>query len=173
MSKEIASHKGKVYKCLKVLRIQKKAYYWSCYSLFILICLINCPGKPFYLHFLMKNAVSNIICSLIFGHRFDYKDEKFLQVITLLDKGVQIEGSIWAQVHPFKTISILLQCTGLVPASGHSLELSVCSLIHICSKSYLHCMIMISLHNSCTTPFLCWWGVCRGHTTLFKRVIVI
>ena len=29
------------------------------------------------------------------------------------------------------------------------IELSVCSLIHICSKSYLHCMIMISTAAQC------------------------
>ncbi|KAK1896882.1 Cytochrome P450 2J2 [Dissostichus eleginoides] len=74
-------------------------------------------GKPFNLHFLMNNAVSNIICSLIFGHRFDYKDEKFLQLITLLDKGVQIEGSIWAQL--YNAFPVLMR---RLPGPHHTLQ---------------------------------------------------
>ncbi|KAL3047706.1 hypothetical protein OYC64_021813 [Pagothenia borchgrevinki] len=74
-------------------------------------------GKPFNLHFLMNNAVSNIICSLIFGHRFDYKDEKFLQLITLLDKGVHIEGSIWAQLH--NAFPVLMR---RLPGPHHTLQ---------------------------------------------------
>lgn len=66
---------------------------------FILICdMITYPGKPFNPHLIMNNAVSNIICSLIFGHRFEYDDEKFLTLIKMIDEGTQIEGSIWAQV---------------------------------------------------------------------------
>uniref|UniRef100_A0A8C2Z450 Uncharacterized protein n=1 Tax=Cyclopterus lumpus TaxID=8103 RepID=A0A8C2Z450_CYCLU len=33
-------------------------------------------GKPFDPHLILNNAVSNIICSLVFGHRFEYGDEK-------------------------------------------------------------------------------------------------
>uniref|UniRef100_A0A8C2ZCW3 Uncharacterized protein n=1 Tax=Cyclopterus lumpus TaxID=8103 RepID=A0A8C2ZCW3_CYCLU len=55
-------------------------------------------GKPFNPHLIMNNAVSNIICSLVFGHRFEYGNEKFLKMMKLFDKGSQIEASIWAQV---------------------------------------------------------------------------
>ncbi|XP_063746917.1 cytochrome P450 2J4-like [Eleginops maclovinus] len=79
--------------------------------------LASHKGKPFNLHFLMNNAVSNIICSLIFGHRFDYKDKKFLQLITLLDKGVQIEGSVWAQL--YNSFPVLMR---RLPGPHHSLQ---------------------------------------------------
>ncbi|AWP11013.1 putative cytochrome P450 2J6-like [Scophthalmus maximus] len=61
--------------------------------------MANHKGKPFNPHLIMNNAVSNIICSLIFGHRFEYDDEKFLTLIKMIDEGTQIEGSIWAQLY--------------------------------------------------------------------------
>lgn len=62
------------------------------------VYVINCPGKPFKPNVLMRNAVSNIICALVFGHRFEYSNEKFQKMLTLLDNGTRIEASIWAQV---------------------------------------------------------------------------
>ncbi|KAF7659672.1 hypothetical protein LDENG_00294510 [Lucifuga dentata] len=56
-------------------------------------------GKPFNPHFIMNNVVSNIICSLVFGHRFDYNDEKFLKLMKFMDSVIQKEGSIWAQLY--------------------------------------------------------------------------
>uniref|UniRef100_A0A667YEK0 Cytochrome P450 2J2-like n=1 Tax=Myripristis murdjan TaxID=586833 RepID=A0A667YEK0_9TELE len=38
-------------------------------------------GKPFNPHVIINNAVSNIICSLVFGHRFEYEDERFINFI--------------------------------------------------------------------------------------------
>uniref|UniRef100_A0A665TPY8 Cytochrome P450 2J6-like n=1 Tax=Echeneis naucrates TaxID=173247 RepID=A0A665TPY8_ECHNA len=55
--------------------------------------------KPFNPHYIINKAVSNIICSLVFGQRFDYCDEKFLKMTHLLDKVIQIEGSIWTQLY--------------------------------------------------------------------------
>ncbi|XP_029285242.1 cytochrome P450 2J2-like [Cottoperca gobio] len=56
-------------------------------------------GKPFNPHLTINNVVSNIICSLVFGHRFEYGDEKFMKLMTWFDKGLKIEGSIWAQLY--------------------------------------------------------------------------
>uniref|UniRef100_A0A3B4Z470 Uncharacterized protein n=1 Tax=Stegastes partitus TaxID=144197 RepID=A0A3B4Z470_9TELE len=47
--------------------------------------LFNCEGKPFDPHLIMNNVVSNIICSLVFGHRFEYSDEKFQKLLGMLD----------------------------------------------------------------------------------------
>ena len=69
--------------------------------------MITFTGKPFNLHLPMNNAVSNIICSLVFGHRFEYSDEKFLTLMKLLDKGTEIEGSIWAQVLYLKAAALM------------------------------------------------------------------
>lgn len=42
---------------------------------------------------MLFNTVSNIICSVIFGQRFEYTDEKFLQIVLLLRKQFELAGS--------------------------------------------------------------------------------
>ncbi|KAM6938881.1 cytochrome P450 2J4-like isoform 1-T2 [Lycodopsis pacificus] len=56
-------------------------------------------GKPFNPHLVINNAVSNIICSLVFGHRFEYGDEKFMKLMKWFGEGLEIEASIWAQLY--------------------------------------------------------------------------
>ncbi|XP_029988026.1 cytochrome P450 2J2-like [Sphaeramia orbicularis] len=56
-------------------------------------------GKPFYPHLIINNAVSNIICSLVFGHRFEYDDEKFKGMIEMCEKGIQLQASIWTRLY--------------------------------------------------------------------------
>ncbi|KAJ4942813.1 hypothetical protein JOQ06_005325 [Pogonophryne albipinna] len=56
-------------------------------------------GKPFNPHLLINNVVSNIICSLVFGHRFEYGDKKFTKLMEWFEKGLEIEGSIWTQLY--------------------------------------------------------------------------
>uniref|UniRef100_A0A3P9BI51 Cytochrome P450 2J6 n=1 Tax=Maylandia zebra TaxID=106582 RepID=A0A3P9BI51_9CICH len=62
-------------------------------------CAKNIRSKPFDPHLILNNAVSNIICSLVFGHRFEYGEEKFIKMMQLFDKALQIEGSIWGQLY--------------------------------------------------------------------------
>ncbi|GLD50273.1 cytochrome P450 2J2-like protein [Lates japonicus] len=56
-------------------------------------------GKPFNPHLIINNAVSNVICSLVFGHRFDYGDEKFVKLMKWFDIALRIQVSLWAQGH--------------------------------------------------------------------------
>uniref|UniRef100_A0A8D0D619 Cytochrome P450 2J2-like n=1 Tax=Sander lucioperca TaxID=283035 RepID=A0A8D0D619_SANLU len=56
-------------------------------------------GKPFNPHLIINNTVSNIICYLVFGHRFEYSDEKFVKLMKWFGKGLEIEVSIWAQLY--------------------------------------------------------------------------
>ncbi|XP_066288756.1 cytochrome P450 2U1-like [Branchiostoma lanceolatum] len=48
-------------------------------------------GQPFDLKITMQNAVSNIICSLVFGDRFEYGDPDFLRLIRLLNTVVEVK----------------------------------------------------------------------------------
>ena len=41
--------------------------------------------NPFDPTFLMNSAISNIICSITFGQRFEYHDEAFLEKIDILN----------------------------------------------------------------------------------------
>ncbi|XP_041646716.1 cytochrome P450 2J6-like [Cheilinus undulatus] len=56
-------------------------------------------GKPFNPHLHINNAVSNIICSMVFGHRFEYTDKKFRTLIGDFEKVVVSQTSIWAQFY--------------------------------------------------------------------------
>ncbi|XP_064189690.1 cytochrome P450 2J2-like [Anguilla rostrata] len=56
-------------------------------------------GNPFDPHLLLHNAVSNIICFMVFGHRFDYSDQNFQLLLKLLSETIQLDGSIWGQLY--------------------------------------------------------------------------
>ncbi|XP_004607159.2 cytochrome P450 2J2-like [Sorex araneus] len=83
-------------------RIQEEAYY--------LIQLIKEEnGKPFDPHFKINTAVSNIICSITFGERFEYQDEKFQELLRMVDEIAWLEASTWCQFcNLFPTLMNLL-----------------------------------------------------------------
>ncbi|KAH0618557.1 hypothetical protein JD844_017889 [Phrynosoma platyrhinos] len=58
------------------------------------------PGQPFDPHHLINNAVSNVICSITFGNRFDYHNSQFQKLLHLLDELGQILAGIWGMVRP-------------------------------------------------------------------------
>ncbi|EDL41813.1 cytochrome P450 2C55 precursor [Mus musculus] len=49
--------------------------------------------------FILSCAPSNVICSVIFHNRFDYKDEKFLNLMERLNENFKILNSPWMQVY--------------------------------------------------------------------------
>lgn len=55
-------------------------------------------GCPFDPHFLMNNAVSNVICSIVFGDRFEYDDEKFQRMLHILDQTLESGQGLLPQV---------------------------------------------------------------------------
>ncbi|XP_039236539.1 cytochrome P450 2J2-like isoform X3 [Pipra filicauda] len=56
-------------------------------------------GNPFNPQFTLTNAVSNVICSLIFGNRFDYHDEDFQKLLKLLHEIIILQGTNTAQLY--------------------------------------------------------------------------
>lgn len=56
-------------------------------------------GRPFDPHFTLNNAVGNVISSVVFGHRFDYSDEKFQNLLRLDNEAVVLAGSQRAQLY--------------------------------------------------------------------------
>ncbi|KAH0518983.1 Cytochrome P450 2J3 [Microtus ochrogaster] len=54
-------------------------------------------GQPFDPHFMFNNAVSNIICSITFGERFEYHDSQFQELLRLLDQAIYFSSSkmVW------------------------------------------------------------------------------
>ncbi|XP_021015977.1 cytochrome P450 2J3-like isoform X1 [Mus caroli] len=56
-------------------------------------------GQPFDPHFKIYNAVSNIICSITFGERFEYHDSQFQELLQLLDKAVYLGTSMMVHLY--------------------------------------------------------------------------
>ncbi|NWY38170.1 CP2J2 protein, partial [Sylvia atricapilla] len=56
-------------------------------------------GNPFNLQLKVTNAVSNVICSLIFGNRFEYHDEDFQRLLKLLYDIAVFHGAVTSQLY--------------------------------------------------------------------------
>lgn len=55
-------------------------------------------GNPFAPQYTIGNAVGNIICSLVFGHRYEYSDESFRRILELDNEAVILAGTPRAQL---------------------------------------------------------------------------
>uniref|UniRef100_F6ST99 Cytochrome P450 family 2 subfamily J member 2 n=1 Tax=Ornithorhynchus anatinus TaxID=9258 RepID=F6ST99_ORNAN len=55
-------------------------------------------GEPFDPHFKINSAVSNIICTVTFGERFEYSDPRFQELLHLLDAVILLEANTWGQL---------------------------------------------------------------------------
>uniref|UniRef100_A0A8C2XJ63 Cytochrome P450, family 2, subfamily N, polypeptide 13 n=1 Tax=Cyclopterus lumpus TaxID=8103 RepID=A0A8C2XJ63_CYCLU len=64
-------------------------------------------GEPFNPASLFNNAVSNIICQLVMGKRFDYSDHNFQIMLKYLSEAIRLEGSAWGTVSLAKVVTII------------------------------------------------------------------
>uniref|UniRef100_A0A8C3X299 Cytochrome P450 2J2-like n=1 Tax=Catagonus wagneri TaxID=51154 RepID=A0A8C3X299_9CETA len=55
-------------------------------------------GQPFNPQIKISNAVSNIICSIMFGKRFDYQDDQFQELLRLLHEVTHLQTSLHCQL---------------------------------------------------------------------------
>uniref|UniRef100_A0A5F8H9B8 Cytochrome P450 2J2-like n=1 Tax=Monodelphis domestica TaxID=13616 RepID=A0A5F8H9B8_MONDO len=84
------------------LRIQEEATYLT-------EAIREEKGQPFDPHFQINNAVSNIICSVTFGNRFEYHDSQFRELLKTLDQATVLQASWECQfVEMFPRIMSLL-----------------------------------------------------------------
>ncbi|KAA0706603.1 Cytochrome P450 2J5 [Triplophysa tibetana] len=66
-------------------------------------------GLPYNPHRVLVSAVSNIICGLMFGHRFEYDDHNFHLMQTYIDDILQLPISTWGRLYDqFPTLMSLL-----------------------------------------------------------------
>ncbi|NXP71549.1 CP2CL protein, partial [Ramphastos sulfuratus] len=56
-------------------------------------------GAPFDPTFTLGCAVSNVICSIVFGRRYDYKDKKFLSLMNNMNNIFEMVNSHWGQLY--------------------------------------------------------------------------
>uniref|UniRef100_A0A674K5D1 unspecific monooxygenase n=1 Tax=Terrapene triunguis TaxID=2587831 RepID=A0A674K5D1_9SAUR len=68
---------------------------------FLVERLRNTHERPFDPTIPLTHAVSNIICSIVFGDRFDYEDQKFLTLIKLTEENNEVFRSLLGQLYNF------------------------------------------------------------------------
>lgn len=66
-------------------------------------------GKPLDPAMPIINAVSNVICSLILGHRFSLEDENFRRLIETIDDVSAFMNSSWFYVRIFFFFGYFIQ----------------------------------------------------------------
>nr|DBA17015.1 TPA: hypothetical protein GDO54_002532 [Pyxicephalus adspersus] len=49
-------------------------------------------------HFILDNAVSNIICSIVFGGRYDYDDTRFRDIPNVVHENMKMDTGFWSQL---------------------------------------------------------------------------
>ncbi|XP_025906128.1 cytochrome P450 2H1-like [Nothoprocta perdicaria] len=87
---------------------------------FLVERLRNTHERPFDPSNYLIHAVSNIICSIIFGNRFDYEDKKFLTLLDLLDENNRIQNSVSTMLYNFFP-SVLER----LPGAHHRMEKNI------------------------------------------------
>ncbi|XP_063168437.1 cytochrome P450 2G1-like isoform X2 [Candoia aspera] len=66
---------------------------------FLLEELRKMQEKPFNPIFFLSCAVSNVICSIVFGNRFDYRDKEFLALMKMMNDSFREMSTGWAQIY--------------------------------------------------------------------------
>ena len=62
----------------------------------------NKKGEPFNIHFLINVCISNIMCSINFGQRYEHDDKKFLALLDKINQNLKNENvMLVATILPF------------------------------------------------------------------------
>ncbi|XP_029028179.1 cytochrome P450 2G1-like isoform X1 [Betta splendens] len=56
-------------------------------------------AKSFDPTFLLSCTISNVICCLVFGERFDYEDKQFLRLLYIISEILKFASSPWGQMY--------------------------------------------------------------------------
>nr|XP_028597788.1 cytochrome P450 2G1-like isoform X1 [Podarcis muralis] len=75
-------------------RIQEEAQ-------FLVEALRKTEGHPFDPTFYLSHAVSNVICSVVFGQRFEYEDKQFVFLLDVINKSFRLMFSTASQMKNF------------------------------------------------------------------------
>ncbi|KAL6031124.1 hypothetical protein STEG23_024740 [Scotinomys teguina] len=99
-------------------------------------------GSPCDPTFILGCAPCNVICSIIFQNRFDYKDQDFLNLMNNLNENVKIMSSPWLQVcNNFPVIIDYL------PGSHTKLLKNIISLKHYCLEKVKEHQESLDINN--------------------------
>ncbi|XP_075771703.1 cytochrome P450 2G1-like [Pelodiscus sinensis] len=73
-------------------RIREEAQY-------LLEAFRNTKAEPFDPTYFLSRAVSNVICSIVFGNRFDYEDKEFLSLLQMMNESFREISTPWSQFY--------------------------------------------------------------------------
>ncbi|CAI5639971.1 unnamed protein product [Oreochromis niloticus] len=79
-------------------------------------------GRPFNPHYIVTNAVGNIISSVVFGHRFEYTDPSFRKILELDNDAVVLAGSAQTQYLPGPHQTVLANYREIVAFLNREIE---------------------------------------------------
>ncbi|XP_012590563.1 PREDICTED: cytochrome P450 2D17, partial [Condylura cristata] len=68
-------------------------------------------GRPFSPNSLLNKSVGNVIASLIFGHRFEYDDPRFMNIVNMMETALKEENIFLQQV--LNSMPVILHIPGL------------------------------------------------------------
>lgn len=82
-------------------------------SVLVFVSLVK--GEPFDMTKSVSYAVSNIICSIVYGSRFEYSDPQFTSMLIHMNKRLQLMGSRSIQVNlPAQDFNHLLNKNSII-----------------------------------------------------------
>ncbi|XP_036393035.1 cytochrome P450 2F2-like [Megalops cyprinoides] len=61
--------------------------------------LSSTNSAPFDPRYFLSRAVSNVICALVFGRRFEYDDDNFLRLLQIISETLRFGSSPWGQLY--------------------------------------------------------------------------
>ncbi|XP_054839549.1 cytochrome P450 2J5-like [Eublepharis macularius] len=62
---------------------------------------MNTKGKPMNPSAYLMHAVSNVICAVVFGHRFPSDNQEFHQLLELVERMFRLGGTFWQYLYDF------------------------------------------------------------------------
>ncbi|XP_029472805.1 cytochrome P450 2J5-like isoform X1 [Rhinatrema bivittatum] len=62
-------------------------------------CFAVQEGKPTDPYMSVVNSVSNVICAVVFGHRFSMDDKLFLRLINVMSMMINFRGTAWGRIY--------------------------------------------------------------------------
>ncbi|KAG8552935.1 hypothetical protein GDO81_003168 [Engystomops pustulosus] len=88
-------------KTLKSFGLAKKSSEWKIQkeAQYIVDEFRKFDGHPFDPSKKLLEAVSNVLCAVIFGNRFDYTDGRFSKLLDIVDETFQLASSSWGKLH--------------------------------------------------------------------------
>ncbi|XP_064157428.1 cytochrome P450 2C20-like isoform X4 [Anguilla rostrata] len=102
--------------------------------------------------FFLSRAVSNVICALVFGHRFDYQDDSFLHLLKTFSVAVRFGSSPWGQLYnvfprlmeflPGKQHSIFAGLDNLRVFVKERIQKHKDTLCHECPRDFIDCYLI-------------------------------